>query len=49
MIGSYLEEKKKIRYYSILRGLNISHDGISTWVPDRSLGVSGRGKEGPGK
>lgn len=48
MIGSYLEEKK-IRYYNIFRGLNISHDGISAWVPDRSLGVSGSGKEGPGK
>lgn len=49
LLAPIWKRKKKVRYYSIIRGLNISHDGISAWVPDRSLRVSGRGKEGSGK
>lgn len=49
MLLAPIWKKKKIRYYSIIRRLNISHDGISAWVPDRSLRVIGRGNEGSGK
>lgn len=39
----------KIKYYSILTGLNISQHGVSVWIPDRALDLSKRGKEGLGK
>ena len=49
-IGSYLKGNgAKIKSYSILTGLNISHHGVRVWIPDRALGVSERGMEGLGK